>query len=93
MFGGLPGPVERENGVCAYGELVAMMPDPTRHDWPGTALGARDVAQLVLVMLLWALCSPLIDTGLAFAPPLHFGAARAARRRSSPFPSIHVKCS
>jgi len=33
--------------------------------------------QLVVVMLLWALCYPLIDTGLAFAPPLHFAAVRA----------------
>lgn len=33
--------------------------------------------QIVLVMLLWAICFPLITTGLPFAPPLTFAAIRA----------------
>lgn len=36
-----------------------------------------DIARLVLIMFLWALCFPLITVGLAFAPPLTFAALRA----------------
>lgn len=35
-------------------------------------------AQLVLVMLLWALCYPLINIGLKLVPPFQFAAIRAA---------------
>ena len=36
-----------------------------------------DIARLVLVMFLWALCFPLITVGLAFALPLTLAALRA----------------
>jgi drug/metabolite transporter (DMT)-like permease len=36
-----------------------------------------DLTRLVLVMFLWALCFPLIATGLSAAPPLTFAALRA----------------
>lgn len=36
------------------------------------------VLKLLAVTLLWSLCFPLITTGLAGAPPLHFAALRAA---------------
>lgn len=36
-----------------------------------------DVARLILIMFLWALCFPLIATGLATAPPLYFAALRS----------------
>jgi drug/metabolite transporter (DMT)-like permease len=36
-----------------------------------------DLARLVLVMFLWALCFPLIATGLSAAPPLFFAALRS----------------
>ncbi len=36
-----------------------------------------DLARLSLVMFLWALCYPLIATGLSMAPPLHFAALRS----------------
>lgn len=35
------------------------------------------IAQIILVMLLWAACFPLIAAGLAFAPHLTFAALRA----------------
>ena len=41
------------------------------------AVSYRTLAQLVLVMLLWALCFPLIATGLSVAPPLYFAALRS----------------
>lgn len=37
----------------------------------------RDVRLLLLVMLLWALCFPLIATGLSMSPPLYFAALRS----------------
>lgn len=40
-------------------------------------LAGGDLAGLVLVTLLWALCYPLIAAGLALAPPLTFAALRA----------------
>ncbi len=40
--------------------------------------GISDAALLLGVPFLWALCYPLIRTGLSFAPPLHFAALRAA---------------
>lgn len=36
-----------------------------------------DVVRLTIVMFLWALCFPLIATGLAAAPPLSFAALRS----------------
>ncbi|MCC6611849.1 MAG: DMT family transporter [Anaerolineae bacterium] len=36
-----------------------------------------DLALLLLVMLLWALCFPLISTGLSMSPPLYFAALRS----------------
>lgn len=42
-----------------------------------TPLAPADVFQLILVMFLWALCYPLIATGLAAAPPLTFAALRS----------------
>ena len=41
------------------------------------SLSWRDIALLLLVMFLWALCFPLISVGLATAPPLSFAALRA----------------
>jgi drug/metabolite transporter (DMT)-like permease len=38
---------------------------------------SSDVALAVLVMLLWALCYPVITVGLEHAPPLKFAASRA----------------
>lgn len=40
-------------------------------------IAPADLARLVLVMFLWALCYPLIATGLAAAPPLTFAALRS----------------
>lgn len=40
-------------------------------------IAARDVACLVLVMFLWAVCFPLIAVGQAMAPPLTFSALRS----------------
>ncbi|WP_228845367.1 DMT family transporter [Phototrophicus methaneseepsis] len=36
-----------------------------------------DLALLLLVMFLWALCFPLIATGLSSSPPLYFAALRS----------------
>lgn len=36
-----------------------------------------DLARLILVMFLWALCFPLIAIGLSASPPLYFAALRA----------------
>jgi drug/metabolite transporter (DMT)-like permease len=41
------------------------------------ALSPGDLARLALVIILWAVCFPLIAVGLAAAPPLYFGALRA----------------
>lgn len=47
-------------------------------DAPGRGgLPAPAVARAVLVMLLWALCFPLISVGLSMASPLYFAAMRA----------------
>lgn len=40
-------------------------------------LSPGDLARLTLVMFLWALCFPLIATGLSLAPPLYFAALRS----------------
>lgn len=40
-------------------------------------LSWRDIALLLLVMFLWALCFPLIATGLSSSPPLYFAALRS----------------
>ena len=37
----------------------------------------RDIVQVTIVMLLWALCFPLITTGLSTSPPLHLAALRS----------------
>lgn len=50
---------------------MSSLPRATRIPLP-VAAGA------VLVMLLWALCFPLIRVGLRYAPPLTFAALRAA---------------
>lgn len=44
---------------------------------PPQGMTRRDIALLWLVMLLWALCFPLITLGLAFAPPLLLAALRS----------------
>ena len=44
-------------------------------DQQGIAPG--DLARLILVMFLWALCFPLIATGLSATPPLYFSALRS----------------
>ena len=36
-----------------------------------------DLVRLILVMFLWALCFPLIATGLPLVPPLYFAALRS----------------
>jgi drug/metabolite transporter (DMT)-like permease len=41
------------------------------------SLSWRDVGLLLLVMSLWALCFPLIATGLSVSPPLYFAALRS----------------
>ncbi len=37
----------------------------------------RDIAQIIVVTLLWSLCFPLINIGVEDAPPLFIGALRA----------------
>ncbi len=47
---------------------------------PGTgrsAISARDMTQILVVIVLWAICYPLITTGLAAFPPFHFAALRS----------------
>lgn len=52
----------------------ASLPEnSTVPDRPRPAL----VATIIVVMLLWALCFPLIVVGLSFLPPLYFAGARA----------------
>jgi drug/metabolite transporter (DMT)-like permease len=36
-----------------------------------------DLPRVMLVMFLWALCFPLISSGLLTAPPLYFAALRS----------------
>lgn len=43
----------------------------------GSAISARDLIQVLVVIILWAICYPLITTGLAAFPPLHFAALRS----------------
>jgi len=38
------------------------------------AIPARDLTQVLVVIILWAICYPLITTGLAAFPPFHFTA-------------------
>lgn len=38
----------------------------------------RDAALMILVAFLWAICFPLIELGLGYAPPLVFASIRAA---------------
>lgn len=40
-------------------------------------ISVRDLVQILLVIVLWAICYPLITTGLASFPPLHFAALRS----------------
>jgi drug/metabolite transporter (DMT)-like permease len=40
-------------------------------------IASGDLVRLALVMFLWALCFPLIATGLSMAPPLYFAALRS----------------
>lgn len=42
-----------------------------------TGIASGDLGRLLLVTFLWALCYPLIATGLAAAPPLTFAALRS----------------
>jgi len=44
---------------------------------PKKGLQAGDIACLVMVMFLWALCFPLITVGLRMAPPLTMAALRS----------------
>lgn len=41
------------------------------------ALSVRDLVQLIAVIVLWALCYPLITTGLEAFPPFHLAAMRS----------------
>ena len=48
--------------------------------FPGTgrrAISVRDMTQILVIILLWAICYPLITTGLAAFPPLHYAAVRS----------------
>ena len=47
-------------------------------DGASSAMRIRDIALVVTVAFLWAICFPLIDVGLAGAPPLVFATMRAA---------------
>ena len=41
------------------------------------AVSFHDLCRLVVVILLWAICYPLINTGLNSSPPLLFAAMRS----------------
>jgi len=43
----------------------------------GSVISARDLIQVLVVIILWAICYPLITTGLAAFPPFHFAALRS----------------
>lgn len=61
-------------------EAWTATPDPARVRHSGAAAGElprRALAKIILVMLLWALCFPLITVGLSRVSPLYFAAARA----------------
>lgn len=61
-------------------EAWTATPDPTRVRHSGAAAGElprRALAKIILVMLLWALCFPLITVGLSSVTPLYFAATRA----------------
>jgi drug/metabolite transporter (DMT)-like permease len=47
-------------------------------DDASSAMRIRDIALVVTVAFLWAICFPLIEIGLEGAPPLVFAAMRAA---------------
>ena len=54
---------------------MTLLRSPVLNTARGITLG--DFGQLLLVTFLWALCFPLIASGLAKAPPLYFGALRS----------------
>lgn len=54
---------------------MTLLRSPVLNTARGISLG--DFGQLLLVTFLWALCFPLIASGLAKAPPLYFGALRS----------------
>ena len=59
---------------------VNLQPDGLSGQKPGRggmAIPIRDLIQVVVVMLLWALCYPLITTGLSTSPPFHLAALRS----------------
>lgn len=41
-------------------------------------ISPQDLARIVLVMFLWAICFPLITAGISLAPHLYFAATRAS---------------
>ncbi|VAW74227.1 Permease of the drug/metabolite transporter (DMT) superfamily [hydrothermal vent metagenome] len=43
----------------------------------GPLVSSRDLIQVLLVIVLWAICYPLITTGLEAFPPFHFAALRS----------------
>lgn len=43
----------------------------------GTIICVRDLFQIIVVIILWAICYPLITTGLEVFPPLHFATLRS----------------
>ncbi len=43
----------------------------------GAAISMRDLTQVLVVIVLWAICYPLITAGLAAFPPFHFAALRS----------------
>lgn len=55
-----------------------MSRQPTSLARAATRIPLSVAAATVLVMLLWALCFPLIRVGLRYAPPMTFAALRAA---------------
>lgn len=56
---------------CRVGKPVELDTSTRR------SLSWRDLTLLLLVMFLWALCFPLIATGLSSSPPLYFAALRS----------------
>jgi len=44
---------------------------------PGAAISVGDLTQVLVVVILWAICYPLITTGLAAFPLFHFAALRS----------------
>jgi len=56
---------------------VSRLPVVANAGNPQQAIRKRDVAGLLAVSFLWALCYPLIAIGIRFAPPFAFAALRA----------------